>query len=1026
MKSSNPPSPPTDFKSEPEEGSAEYIRQRYFPDAPANDPNLAWMQQTSSQPETESISSLRFDLSGKPISPLMSSNLPTHLGLHHHAEGTHAGYTLDDIFLLSRSSVPAQRATMLGVLGRIAYRIARLTQGEEDGLGDLVGKEEELRKRIVAAGVEAMSERGSVGARAVEVVWQCVVGWDEEISSIGGIELETPTDDALKSLRLDFFLPQIAASLSQGDIVEETRSQLLDILNRLAQHSNDFANSITTTPKLIASLVQTFLLTPIPPTEDSSPPNPLALELLTTLTNSSRSNAIALQEPADAILKFIMILPPNSMYPPQLTSSLITSTLHFYTALASYGLYSHIASTAMAQLSNLGRYVASEECTSRRLKVAWMELLATWMVCAVDPHQTTPSHEILWSQIIGWGWNEEIDNLKDRLGPTQNDWEVWSGAWKVNTAWLEGARVNGIRGGSTERMECIEAVRSGFEDGREKVVVSGCLDAIRQDLSQLASGPIERSHLLCLRALAEHATTLVSVIRLWLACVPPLSDGPLVSPPFPLPFPQISDLCAKITVHPIWSLLTAAESIRHAYVYLRPLSAFLSAYLSLSRKLPGISEELWSAQALTILLRLLPGDEEFAFRVVEDLSSLVTPSWVTALGIQAPPVIWDRGCMVVIKPFLTHTLRPQSGIYVGPVHPTPRSIKLATTQRLPSGVALRTFGLPLTREWTLSPLDHLLRSGNSEVFKALPVSWDASEVDIVRASLLFTKITRETLHRFSLIDFVLTRDEAIFGCMKVFMLEHGQTHSDSTEEVFRDRLVGYFMDELLRPYTLSSMRISTTGTPVIPPPSTRDDLEKIATVFLGQTPFYQYYTDFVALYDAISFSHPLFARLLLPPTSMRYALDYRKHLWNDFGHVLKTVRTPVEQVICEDVREYLWPIEKDPQMIGFYLRALLKEHLQGFVYLVALHHVASNVWLDLHDGAGWNEDRASKLLNAVVAQGRRDVVKEVVRYRQTTTGASLIPPKCFEDFEGQVKVSRLDCATRWGLADRLQGLFDNL
>ncbi|KAF8073576.1 hypothetical protein FPV67DRAFT_1778211 [Lyophyllum atratum] len=1017
-----PSSPPPDTHPEPDEGSAEYIRRRYFPSAPANDPNLAWMQHSSQSSDPESISSsLRFDLSGKPISLSDSSTLPTHLGLHHHAEGAHAGYTLDDIFLLSRSTVPAQRATMLGVLARIAKRVSKVAHGEIDGMEEVTGKEEEVRKRILAAGVEAMTERGSVGVRAIEVIWQCVVGWDEDIMTFEGVELEVDSDLAINSLQLDFFLPQIATLLGQGEIPEETRSQLLAVLHRLAKHSNRYASSIVTTPKLVATIVQTFLLTPIPQTETFAPPNPYALDLLIVLANASRTNASALQASADALLRFITFLPSSAMYPAQLATSLLTSTLRFYTALAKYGLYSHIATTAMEQFTRLSQYILSDACNSSRLRVAWMDLLTAWTVCAVDPHQTAPSHEILWSQITGWGWNTEVLDLGDRLGISEEkDWPVWAGVWAVNAAWLEGAKVNGIRGGSTERMDCLEVIKPGFENGKEKEIVLGCLDAIQRDLGRVASVPITQSQIPHLRAVAGHASTLAKAIRLWLACLPPPSDGPLRSPPFPLPFPRISDLCAKITVHPAWSLLASTtHGTRHAYVYLRSLSELLSAYLRLSQRLPGISEELWAAQGLSILSKLLPGDENFAAEVADDLLSFVKPEWVGRLEIEDPSIIWDRGGMRVIKPFLAHTIRPHRDTSIGPPSPTPQSISQATTQHLPSPIALPTFGLPLTSDWTLTPLDHLLRSGSSEVFKALPAEWDASEIDIVRASLLLTKICREVLQHFALTDFVLTREEAVFGCMKVFMLEHGQTEADSTEEVFRDRLVGQLMELLLQPYTVSATPTPPV-TPVVPPPAS-ENLEQVATRFLGKTPFYQYYTDFVALYDAISFAHPLFARLLLPPTSMRYPLDYRKYLWNDFGHVIKTIRTPIDQVICEDIREYLWPVEDDAQMVGCYLRALLKERPQGFVHLVALHHVACNIWPDLH-AAGWGPDRASKLLKAVVEQGGHDVVKDVVRYRQHQTGATLVPPRCFDDLDDQVSATRLECVTGWGLGDRLKGL----
>jgi len=1008
-----PPQPTQE--SEPAEGSAEYIRRRFFPDAPQDNPDLAWMGQSALPSDTDVTSSLRFDLSGKPISPSLSSSLPTHLGLHHHAEGAHAGYTLDDIFLLSRSTVPAQRATMLAVLARIAQRVSKMLRGDLEGMGDLVGKEEELRKRIVAAGIEAMSERGSVGARAIEVIWQCVVGWDEEISSIHGVELEVPNDATLNSLRLEFFLPQATALLSQGQIVQESKTQLLGILKQLAQQGNEFAAVIATTPRLVDTVVRTFLLPSSSP-DSPSIPDPLALDLLAVLASASRINALALREAADANLRFVAILPPASMYPASLATSLLTSTLRFYKVLATYGLYAHIASIAMTEFTQLGQYILSDTCKSRKLMVAWTDLLESWTVCAVDPHQTTPGHEILWSQITGWGWNGEINNLIDRLGTKEGDWDTWTGTWKVNAAWLEGARINGIRGGSEERMECIEVSRPGFEDGNEKVVVANCLDAIKHDLLDLSVNPLSRSHLPHLQSLARHATTLSTAMRLWLACLPPPSDASPVSPPFPLPVSEIANLCAKILVHPVWSLLSPTTGVAQAYVYLRSLSLLLSTFLRLSKRLLDTSKALWAAQALSILTRLLPGDDEYAYQVLGEIFDLLTPGWIASLSIQLPSAIH----MSTITPFLEHTLGPRD-IYVGPYPPTPRSLLLATTLRLPPRASLQRFGLPLPRAWTLTPIDHLLRSGSSDVFKSLPASWDATEIDIARASLLLTNVTQAILGHFSLTDFLLSREEATFGCMKVFMLEHGQLHADSTNEVFRDHIVGQLMDDILKPHTVSAIRGSSASDPVVCAAST-GDLEKVAATFLGQTPFFQYYTDFVSLYDAVSFSHALFARLLLPPTSMRYAIDYRKHLWNDFGHVVKTIRTPVDQVICADIGEYLWPIERDPQMIGAYLRSILKEDTQGFVRLMALHHVAANIWL--RDEEGWSDERASKLLRTIVGQGSHRIVRDIVRYYQTTGADILEPPECFGILSEGERACRLHCATRWGLDDRLGSVFD--
>ena len=111
----------------PETGPPEDIRRRFFPYFPAGDPSLTWIESAPSPDPT--ATTLRFDLHGAPIPPELSISLPTHLGLHHHSEGARAGYTLDDVFLLTRSTVPAQRVAMLGVIAGIVRRLAGMRQG---------------------------------------------------------------------------------------------------------------------------------------------------------------------------------------------------------------------------------------------------------------------------------------------------------------------------------------------------------------------------------------------------------------------------------------------------------------------------------------------------------------------------------------------------------------------------------------------------------------------------------------------------------------------------------------------------------------------------------------------------------------------------------------------------------------------------------------------------------------------------------------------------------------------------------
>lgn len=1006
------------LNGEPEEGTAEYIRQRYFPNAPANDPNLAWMQ--GNPLPDQSSTSLRFDLHGNVIPLSVATNLPTHLGLHHHAEGSTAGYTLDDIFLLSRSTVPAQRATMLGVLAHIMLNLGKAKKGKFPALDVLEPQAEEIRKRIIAAGAEAINERGSVGARAIEVVWAALVGWDEDITDLEGVELQQSSDAAIASLQLDFFLPQIATALSQGDAVPESLTQLLAILHRLAQQSNKIAESIVQTPNLLTNTFRSFLLTPIPPKENDPLPEPAALQFLITLASASRVNAEALKEPTDALLRFITPLPPSSPFPSALATSLLTLTLRLYTTLASYGLYSNIATTAMQPFSRLSQYILSPTCTSQKLKIAWLDLLNAWIVCAVDPHKTTPDHDILWSQVVGWGWKDEIGQFAEGLGNMEGEWRAWGAVWGAQAQWLEGCKVNGIKGGEAERTEFAESVKGDFRDGVRGRVVHEVLDSLQRELD--AEGVVQD-----LSNAAVYAGLLSAVIRLWLACLPPHLEGPPSSPPFELPFPGISGVCAKLVTRSLWGAIGSNVMDARNYVHARQLSGFLAAYLTLSRRLPGISEELWIAQALSILLRCMPGDEDTATTVVEELMRLVASDWVNQHQIASPTVIWEKGGLSILSPFLSHTILPDKSNRVAPLQITPRSIATSLTLRLPMASHRRSFGLPLHRDWTFAPINHLLRSADSEVFKHLPSGWDSSEVEVTRASLFLSGLSRDILSRFSLDQFALSREEAVFGCMRMFMLEHGQPDNDSSGEVFRDAVVERLTSQVLEPYSYEASQRTPAKigqTSVVNP-----NLEQVAARFLGgTTPFFQFYTDFVALYDAISFSDTTFAKLLLAPTSMRYAVDYRKHLWNDFNHILKTIRTPCEQVLCGGLKEYLYPIENDPQLIGAYLRALLKEPLQDFVRLVAMHHIASSIWPDLREEGMSNEARAEKLIKAIVAQGSNEVVKEIVSYRQTFPGPTWLPPECFEHVNDTAG-ARLKWIRQLGdevVTSRLEGLLMQL
>ncbi|TDL19699.1 hypothetical protein BD410DRAFT_900034 [Rickenella mellea] len=1017
-----------------EEGTPEDIRRRFFPNAPEHDPTLEWIQQRNANPEPDDTTSPRFDLSGRVITIDQQTALPTHLGLHHHSSSA-AGYTLDDLLLLSRSTVPAQRATMIGVLSKIVRRVAKGSAPE------LRGREEEVRKRALAAGLEAFEQRGSLGVQAIELTWVCLVFWDERFADIEGVELCAPkpeaspaaantsmdtsdsevvsgqttlSTDPIDTLPLSYLLPQIAAHINQASVPRESLSQLLDILYRLTRHSNDIATQVVQGPNMVASIVMTFIATPIPPTESTPLPTPFAIRLLRVMAMSSRENARALAGASDALLRFVTSLPSSSPFPLPLATALLTATLELYSTLASYGLYSQTATTAAPYFTALGSYITSPQCSSGELTHAWLRLMESWMVCATDPHQTTPPHDILWSQVLGWGWYDDLMALWQKMVTTPEEWDVavWSSLWRALSAWLEGCKVNSIKNGQDERRAVIERLRESLSSGVEKAILTSAVDGVRSVLSvHVSHGASANGCSLSLRhgELSDSAEYSQSFLRLTLACSYQGNAQPEIAPWVEILLPVVTDAWKAVVYHRMWTAPFDPLQI----TYLRPLTSFVAKFARMHSPPSGTETDEDTGTALIALQRLVAGDEEAALIIIDDTVKRIARHGVT----DEPPTPLEN--FDVLSPFLSYAVRPNRDVYLGPWSPSPASIRRATTQTLPptwtrpwNGIS----GLPLPRDWPVAALDHLLRSGSSAVFQDMPNSWDASETDVVRASLTLASRVRDVLVKTGQISFSMSREQTILACMKVFMLEHGQQQNDSAEEVFRDNVVGKLMEGLLEPFAFSSRSHKFV----------KENIEDAAKAFLGpSTPFFQFYTDFVGLYDAISFSHRLFALLLLPPTSMDYPIDYRKHLWGDYGHLLRALHMPIEQILTDDVGSYLWPVERDPDMLGSYLRALVKWPLDGFVRLVAIHHVACNIWPDLRTGDDVSPDRAKMLLRAVVEQGKEDAVKDVLRYRQRAGGEVALPPICFQG-AGEWKQSRLGCVLEWGgesLKDRLEKIF---
>jgi hypothetical protein len=161
------------------------LKKQYFPELPQDPSALSWMQDVTTEeveesaynPTSESYSpsALRFSFRGTLIPPTEALKIDVTKGLHHHGEDAgSAGYTIPELTLLARSTLPSQRCIAYQVLGRVLYRLGTGEFGPrgselQEGLWGLI----EHEKPIQLLMSEANRSSGHVTARsyATEALW---------------------------------------------------------------------------------------------------------------------------------------------------------------------------------------------------------------------------------------------------------------------------------------------------------------------------------------------------------------------------------------------------------------------------------------------------------------------------------------------------------------------------------------------------------------------------------------------------------------------------------------------------------------------------------------------------------------------------------------------------------------------------------------------------------------------------------------------------------------------------------------
>lgn len=958
------------------------------------------------------------------------------------SEAANEGYSLPSVLLFARSAIAAQRTMALNMLHRVCSRFPAsiaYPNASEDRIRLVPGT---IPDAAVAAthlykasyhldtaltSIFLLSDRQrSVRSAALSCLRTALL--------FGPFSADTPIAKESHSVSkrlIDAKLLTGLGNLLRGDEAEQkaSRELIVRILLQLVQLDASVADTLLTADRgrFLETLVQTSLRVAWPCTKEGSitsmRPVPACVSLLIEIIRSSRSNAQRLikSDLLEPVLRFVAVQPWTlDADESSLGLELLELALHAYRELARYGSYASLVSRAWDVFAPIHIWAVSriQQDLSRSeacIVASFYELLASWTVCAIDPHQTTPEHEVTWSQAESW-IDFTMDTLNALVAQTSSSKRTLlsplAAVLAQVEAWLDGAQ----RNAPAKRAEVLTQVQALLGGASElqpaflAVLVLPDLDQAleddggddEEDTSSEGIGGAEMFATACAAA--------SSIIRL---------DSDVGSGGFAAPtLSRGQDLLTNELLYAY--LKEATISQRQRVLDFSCLAADSSADTSLRGAVLGLLSTLQAGEEsfAVAFMRTLGNCFSAADDEMKSLFQALTPFFLECVGIRpnealeakrsllSPPPKSTPGdlkrTMSLCLPTLKHAASSPSGddgVDDEEAEVEKDPITGTLLWRCPAS------GLPLRPDWPLLALDDLLRSAEATVFNRkdnLPADWDPNERQVVQASLAFAAWCFERQQVAPDSDVPSVQSAHLYlAAQKVFMLESGiqgdikkWTGAVTGKDLFRDPAIVPGLKRLLSiadALARSEAQAIAAKGDVSANASTLEDL---AIAHFGpETTYYSFYTDLVGLYDSISFGDALFALSLLPPTAAAYPADYRRLLWRDYAHLLPTLRMRVEDAPGgvgsylargaqprRDGERELQDKEKedrkavDEDLLQAYASALASQPLTAeshpLLFRIALSHLAAYLWREEEDDGtdGTKQSGVADPLAAALAQ----------------------------------------------------------
>lgn len=904
--------------------------------------------QASSSTSHGGLSSIRFQPDGRPLQ-------------HKDSASSEPGgeYELDELVYLVNSGNISQRTQALRILSRIIERYMSLSgpgvdlaSEEEAKLLKSAQRESRLLETSLELSIASLTSagrnRGLASASIGLLYW--VLGGDTRLHGTDAARkfdgfLSITTNDTAWEMPPDVTsLPwdQLAEPIGHifampGFVPDVALAQLVRILSLASYTSTAIAELLA--PIIVTALRQSLLLS-----DSEQDLDGLVMQLARTTVVSSRGAAeyISNSGVCPSLIRYLAVLPPSTDSSPRSAAFHVdcahaVDVLRLYEALGRYGYQAALATEYddvwRHLLSAFEPSITSEAAGDSMCGIlaAFFDLRRIWIVCAMDPHRTTPDHSLTWAQISAMDWMDSTCRIIRTLNHAGSYSDAFASAIEAVVAWLEGGALNGVDHGQKDK----QAVRNAIEG-------------------------IDFNHLLRAAATATHIAAILAVIRLDSRLHFDANTQWLVSESTVL---QILEEDRMITDRNLPPTISPSSSKWTIEAHNRTLRFELLQY---SRRRGLVDSKRWLARALEVLPSFRVGDEPFALDLLDDILRSAVTDYLPAEHVKD----LHRDGLQILRPLLQYHILPDVMTVAAPLYPSPLYLKVTTTLRPPatssvSSTGKRMPGLPLPADWMFLALDELLHSADSAAIAQVTPDWDASELDVVRATLLLAELATAA-------GTEMPRSELLLNLMKVFMLEHDQqsARSTSASDAFRDPQAGASLERLITPLRIpagEALRCPTT-------------LEDVSRPFLGQETFFEFYTDFVSLYEAISFSHPIFTQLILPPLAMSYPSDFRRLLWVERPSCLRNIRTLISEVPLEhgSIDAYLDPPEQEQDILSGYARALTRGWVttsQEFLWELATRHLAHLFWGSDDEQKGRHR---TALLSAVVCSADDKVVRAVL------------------------------------------------